>query len=458
MDASQPREGLTVVVVAGAGARGAYEAGVMAELLPKICPNGLRNTILLGTSAGAINVALWAARTKPGKSLVEVGEEVKEVWRGIRREAVYTVPLAGYAGTGVAAALDFAHGSVDGVTDVVTNSAAALVSWLPKLPMLPSGDSLVRAAGGAAHSLSDVGFGTAGLLARHPLARTGALLDTSPLATTAKNHVCFKTLHENVRKQALGGVGVVATSCPLDASGGRSRVFLHLADRARVPANEGGSAIDYVSTPRLSVPHVLASAAIPVVFPSVKIREPKAYAGWYTDGGVRLNAPIEPAIKLDADRIVVISSHATEYPDPDNKSAAKASRPEILDIGAQAVHVTLADGMIEDLRLLRRINKMVEDAGAGVLRTEKNRPYKRVAVLEVAPKNGVLSPIAAQVAERVTRAADRSLLRFFSRFGGDSGKNELLSYLLFEPEYYEAQFALGAEHARTALKTQPAFV
>lgn len=450
MDASNKpdREPLTVVVVAGAGARGAFEAAALAELLPVVCPEGLGNTILLGTSSGAINVALWATRLVAGKSLKAVGEEVKEIWRGIDRNAVYQVPIEGYAKTGVAAGSDFVHAVADTINDTTTGVLSAITNWIPKLPILPSATQVVEFGSNVSRGATDAVFGVADVAVAHPL---GALLDTGPLRDKAKDTADLKALQANIDAGRLGGIGFVATSCPMDASGGRSRVFLRLSSRFDVPGTEEGSAIDYVNTEELDVSHILASAAIPVVFPPIKVSAPKAYAGWYTDGGVRLNAPIEPAIKLKADRIIVISSHATTYP----KASAAEMIPQIIDIGAQVVHSVLADAMIEDLRTLKRINKMVEDAGAGVLKSERGREYKKIELIEVSPPNGKLSTLAEEVAREVTAANDRAVLRFFARFGGGSGRNELLTYLLFERLYFEKQFDLGEKCARKVLKRVP---
>lgn len=450
MDASnkRSREPLTVVVVAGAGARGAFEAAALAELLPVVCPKGLGNTILLGTSSGAINVALWAARLVAGKSLKDVGEEVKEVWRGIDRNSVYQVPLEGYVKTGVAAGSDAVHAGFDNLNDATTGALTTATGVFPKLPLLPSANEIIQFGGDIFRRATDAVFGVADVAVAHPL---GALLDTSPLRDKANHTADLKVLQENIDAGRLGGIGFVATSCPMDASGGRSRVFLHLSSRFKVPGTEEGSAIDYVNTSELDVSHILASAAIPVVFPPIEVNAPKDYAGWYTDGGVRLNAPIEPAIKLKADRIVVISSHATTYP----KASAAVMTPQIIDIGAQVVHSVLADAMIEDLRALKRINKMVDDAGAGVLKSERGREYKKVELIEVSPPNGKLSTLAEEVAREVTAASDRAVLRFFARFGGGSGRNELLTYLLFERQYFEKQFDLGEKCARKVLKRLP---
>lgn len=451
MDASRKQEHkdpLTVVVVAGAGARGAFEAAALAELLPVICPNGLSNTILLGTSAGAINVALWASRLAAGKALYDVGKEAEEVWLRIDRKSVYNVPLDSYALTAGAAAVDSNHAAVDQANDIAAGVARTLFGWIPLVPqVVDAGQALVRNG-------ADEVFGVANHVVGHPFARTGALLDTGPLWKQARETVDFKALHANIAEGRLGGIGLVATSCPMDASGGRSRVFLHLNPKIPFPGNEKGSSIDYVQTETLNESHILASAAIPIVFPPIHVDAKKPYSGWYTDGGMRLNAPIEPGIKLNAQRIVVISSHPTSYPEPE----AAERKPQVIDIGAQAVHSVLADAMIEDLRAVRRINKMIDDAGGeGVLKTEQGRPYRYIDLIEVSPPIGELSDAAEEVAKGTLPAADRGVLRFFARLSGENGKNELLSYLLFEKNYFLKQFKLGHACARQSALSRSGF-
>src|ERR1022692_1336992 len=82
--------GLTVVVIAGAVARGAYEAAALTAILPRILPN-LESTIILGTSAGAINAVLWAQGASKGRPLDAVGAEVEAVWKTIHRDDVFAI-------------------------------------------------------------------------------------------------------------------------------------------------------------------------------------------------------------------------------------------------------------------------------------------------------------------------------------------------------------------------------
>ena len=93
--------------------------------------------------------------------------------------------------------------------------------------------------------------------------------------------------------------GVVATS----ALTSRSVVFHSGGDS---PAPDHRREIDYVAT-RLLADHVLASAAIPAIFPAAHVEQPPIAAGWYFDGGTRLNTPIKPALKLGAERMVVVA-------------------------------------------------------------------------------------------------------------------------------------------------------
>ena len=461
-----------VVVIAGAGARGAYEAGALATLLPVLVERGeIESLVLLGTSAGAINATLWASRARPGSDVAQVGEQVKAVWLGITQERVFRDLLSTATRRGLQFGAGFVNAQLSSWLRGKLQSAAHVSSRFGSLGAGVARKAIDTASKLAPEPLHDVALRPLGELAER--ARTMALpwlgivheisglLDTSPLFATAREVLQLAALHENVRQAepALGprpfvdGVGVVATSCPIDGSGGRSRVFLY-APSLEVPKADPDGALDYVPVD-LTSEHVLASAAIPIAFPPVLVEQPEEHAGWYTDGGVRLNTPIEPAVKLGATHLIIVSSHATRYPPP---RALGRERPDVLDLGAQSIHAVLADGMIEDLRTLRNINRLVEKAEADGVeppRSASGRPYRSIQLLDVAPSNQGLSHLATETLAELGpwERAQYGLMRLLlTGAGTGAGNNELLSYLLFHPTYFRKQFERGAADARLALE------
>ena len=106
--------------------------------------------------------------------------------------------------------------------------------------------------------------------------------------------------------------------------------------------------IDYVAA-KIGQTHVRASAAIPILFPPVRVTTPAAAAGWYVDGGTRLNTPIKPAIDLGAKRAVVIGTGSVT---PVAKHEGRHDAPAP-DFGVSALHLlegALGDPLVEDLR------------------------------------------------------------------------------------------------------------
>lgn len=396
------------VVLSGAGARGAFQAGALAELVPALERDGLTPTVWLGTSAGSINTVLWGAAAHHGAE--RAAEEVLDVWRAMSDDDVYR----------------------------------------PLLPFSLTRTGLQYAAG----ALFGRGSGTT------------SLLDTAPLRRTADVALRTDQLAANVADGVLSAVGVVATRMPAEsdstvdgAGGGRSVLFLDehaTGDYGGDPAR----ALDLVRGPVQSG-HVLASSAIPVAFPPVRVAEPEHAAGWYVDGGVRLNSPLNPAVGLGATRIVLVSATATTYgppPLPDRSGRT----PDIADAAAQVMHAALADRTAEDLAALRRTNRLVAqaaDAGRPDLLTGRSgAPYRPVDVMAVSPPPGEMARLAAEIFDRRTRGLGRItemdswLLGQAIRGAGDAvGRRELLSYLFFDEEYFAAGIELGRRTAAAAL-------
>jgi NTE family protein len=375
-------------VLAGGGARGAYEMGALSVLAPILEARGEHIAILVGTSVGGINAAYLAANAH--RPLSEAAAGGVEVWRGLR----------------------YRHAMRSLLSPVSLGRLARFFGTFLSLPV------------GAVSSL----------------------LDTTPLRKTLNRVIQFDRIPDNVADPAtpLHCVGVVATSYET----GRSIVFHQGGDTP--PADEE-RAIDYVGA-RLTDVHVRASGAIPVIFPAVEVTEPASCRGWYGDGGARLNAPLDPALALGAERVIVIglnSSVVAEDP--------MTTKPDLFD-GAASLLGVLADQLTTDVATLTAINDAVErgeDPG-------KPGPRRTIPYIFVVPSDRLkIGRIARDVYQRRYRGV-RAILRTpnLALLGRivDAARNpmhgELFSYLFLGEEFLDELIELGRADARRWLDTE----
>jgi NTE family protein len=272
-----------------------------------------------------------------------------------------------------------------------------------------------------------------------PGARLESLLDPTPLSATVREHVDFVQIERNVRAGALDGAAVVATS----ALTSRSVVF-HCGLESPPPDRRRG--IDYVRTP-LAEQHVLASAAIPAIFPAVHVNRPRAARGWYVDGGTRLDTPIKPALKFGARRVIVIALNSLAR---GPARLAGEQQPDALDGTGQILTSVLDDQLTADIQTLSTIN--------GLTRTTRVVPgrKRRVPYIVIAPAT---RDAIAKRARRVlrehysglldaVRSPDIALLSRLIAGGSDAHHAELLSFVLFASEFTKALVALGKQDAQ----------
>ena len=279
------------------------------------------------------------------------------------------------------------------------------------------------------------------------------LLDPTPLGKTLDRWIDWDALHDNVEEGRLDAVGVVAT----DAATATSVVFVE--GRSEDELYESHD-VEYVPTP-LSSEHVRASAAIPGLFPAIRVEQPESSRGWYYDGGTRLNTPIKPVLDFGVDRLVISATHSVgpveHAPWEDPKHA-----PDIADGLVHFLLATMADPLIQDIRMLAKINLIVGDE-AGEEATRRNReshgkaPYKRMPyILVTPPHRDSVGDAAAEIFH--SRYAGLKGLRspnvgLLGRLVGGVTEphGELLSYFFFEHHYAEALIEMGRADAERRL-------
>ena len=165
---------------------------------------------------------------------------------------------------------------------------------------------------------------------------------------------------------AAPSVGLRACAVVATAAHTNRTVVFH--DGGPRVASDDRLGIDYVPTD-ISGDHVRASAAIPVAFPAVEVHQPEDAAGWYFDGGTRLNTPIKPALKLGADRVIVLGLNSVA---PAPKSPV---RPDLFDGATQIIQGLLVDPATHDVQTLATMNAVLINGGASASDQRTVVPY-----------------------------------------------------------------------------------
>ena len=182
----------------------------------------------------------------------------------------------------------------------------------------------------------------------------------------------------------------------------------------------------------LRVEHVAASAALPFFFPAVEVD-----GAWYGDGGIRLTAPLSPAIHLGAKKIIAVT---TRY----SRTSEEADRPMIsgypppAQVAGVLFNAIFLDQLDGDALQLRTVNDLIEQ-----LPDEKRQGLRPIDLLVVRPSEDL---------GRLANAYEAELpkgFRFLTRGLGtrETRSNDMLSLVMFQPDYVKRLLDLGESDA-----------
>jgi NTE family protein len=259
----QPPTPVTGLILTGGGARAAYQVGVLRALVTIrrqcVAPEGNPFPVITGTSAGAINAAALAGDADDFEQGVS---KLVSIWQGFHADQVYRSDSIGVIRTGA--------------------------RWL---------------------TMMSIGW----VIARWRRLKPRSLLDNTPLAGLLERVVRLERIPDLIRDGHLKALAVSASSY----TSGEHVTFYNAAQEVAGWVRSQRRAV----RDHIGLPHLLASSAIPFVFPAKQLAidgEPE----WFGDGSMRQAAPISPAIHLGAERILVIGAGRMHEPPASGTSAA----------------------------------------------------------------------------------------------------------------------------------------
>jgi len=253
-----------------------------------------------------------------------------------------------------------------------------------------------------------------------------SLLDNAPLRALLSSNVHFPRIQDGIEAGHLDAVVVTAASY----ASARSTSFFESTE----------SQASWQRTRRLgrrtdlNLDHIMASIAVPMVFPPVKIGNE-----YFGDGAMRQATPLSPAVHLGADRILVIGIRdETGDQVPDSGSEP----PSFAQIAGYMLDTLFMDGLYSDLERITRINQLI-DAMPLENRPESISQMRPIDTMLIVPSEDLR--VIAHRHRAELPFAIRALLRGVG--GSNPGENRLLSFLLFEKAYTRELIKLGYNDA-----------
>ncbi|TVR98093.1 MAG: patatin-like phospholipase family protein [Wenzhouxiangellaceae bacterium] len=250
------------------------------------------------------------------------------------------------------------------------------------------------------------------------VANPRALFDNRPLAELLEAELDVEGISRCLNDGSLDALMITASGY----STNRAVTFFQAAD-----ADPGWRGLRRIGRrARIDHRHLLASAALPLLFPAQRLDHE-----YYGDGGMRQTAPLKPALHRGADRLLIIGTR-DEVADPEPVQAA--AYPSLGDIGGHLLDVIFMDHITSDLERLQRVNRLLGELPPGCAGAAGLRPVRS---LLIRPSQD-LRQMAARHAQRIP-ASVRTLLRGIGAWG--SGR--MAGFLLFEAEFCRELIELG---------------
>lgn len=369
------------LTLSGGGARGAYQVGFLRFLARRYPDFPLE--IVTGASAGAVNAIQLANHTGRFSDRVE---DLTRAWESLSVDQVFRVDALSLLPRGL--------------------------RWIAQLSLLGGRDYVPQARG---------------------------LVDTEPLRNFL--HTVLGThdgtlpgIKQNLARGDLRAVAISTTHY-------KSASTVVFCQGEQVEAWERPQRHSVLRD--LTVDHVMASAALPLLFPAIEINQQ-----WFGDGSVRLHAPLAPAVHLGARKIIAISTRAeVVHPVPNPMPPADYPAPaQILGVLFNSIFLDLLD---QDALRLERVNRLLA-AGAG----ETSEKLKPVGLLILRPSIE-LGEIAQDYEPQLPK-----LFRFLTRRLGtrEARGRDVLSMLMFQGDFLRRIIELGEADAEARADEIAAFV